>query len=125
MLEPLYRDVGRTQLHTLPLPRSGVRTCRPRGGRTTARCHVHSRRVSPANPATKRWLHVQLPGIARCGVKRLVRAVFGISGRVELGANGRVTCIVLNQAIRLAQRLLAALQTLASSAGVAVRLGET
>lgn len=73
----------------------------------------------------KRWLHEQLPGMARFGVKRLVRDVFGVSGRVEFAADGRVTRIVLNQANRLAQWLLPALQTLASSADVAVTLGET
>lgn len=73
----------------------------------------------------KRWLHRQLPGISRYGVKRLVRDVFGIGGQVELDADGQVTRIVLNQANRLSRWLLAALQTLASSASVAVTLGET
>jgi hypothetical protein len=73
----------------------------------------------------KRWLHQQLPGIAHYGVKRLVRDVFGIGGRIELAADGRVTRITLNQANRLSHWLLAALQTLASSADVTVSLGET
>jgi hypothetical protein len=73
----------------------------------------------------KRWLHTNLPGIARFGVKRLIRDVFGIGGQVELDANGRVTRIVLNRANRLSHRLLAALQALAASADVAVTLGET
>ena len=73
----------------------------------------------------KRWLHDHLPGIARYGVKRLVRAVFGIGGHVELDADGRVTRIGLNQANRLSRWLLAALQTLGSSADVTVSLGET
>lgn len=73
----------------------------------------------------KRWLHARLPGIARFGVKRLVRDVFGIGGRVERAADGRITCIVLNRANRLAHWLLAALQALAVSADVAVTLGET
>ncbi len=73
----------------------------------------------------KRWLHANLPGIARFGVKRLVRDVFGIGGRVELDADGHVTRIVLNQANRTARWLLTALQALVSSADVAVSLGET
>jgi hypothetical protein len=73
----------------------------------------------------KRWLHDQLPSIAHYGITRLVRDVFGIAGRVELDADGNVTRIVLNQANRLSRWLLAALQTLVSSAGVAVTLGET
>ncbi len=73
----------------------------------------------------KRWLQNQVPSIVRFGVKRLVRDIFGIGGQVELAADGRVTGIVLNQANHLAHRLLAALQTLASSAGVAVSLAET
>lgn len=73
----------------------------------------------------KRWLHHPLPTIARYGVKRFSRDVFGIGGRVELDANGQLTRIVLNQDNRLSRWLLAALQTLASSADVAVSLGET
>jgi Transposase DDE domain len=73
----------------------------------------------------KRWLHPQVPGIMRFGVKRLVRDVFGIGGLVRLDAHGQVTSIVLNQANRLSHWLLASLQTLASSADVAVSLGET
>jgi hypothetical protein len=73
----------------------------------------------------KRWLHVHLPGIARFGVKRLVRDVFGVGGQVQLAADGHVTGIVLNHANRLSRWLLAALQTLVSSAGVVVTLGET
>jgi hypothetical protein len=73
----------------------------------------------------KRWLHPHLPGIARFGVKRLVRDVFGVGGQVHLAADGQVSGIVLNQANRLARWLLPALQTLASSADVAVTLGET
>lgn len=73
----------------------------------------------------KRRLQDQLPRIGGYGVKRLVRDVFGSAGQVELETNGRVTGIVLNQANHLAHRLLAALQTLAASASVAVTLGET
>jgi Transposase DDE domain group 1 len=73
----------------------------------------------------KRWLQGPCPRLARFGVKRLVRDVFGIGGRVEFDAHGHVICIVLNQADRYAHWLLVALQTLASSADVAVRLGET
>jgi Transposase DDE domain group 1 len=73
----------------------------------------------------KRWLQGPCPRLARFGVKRLVRDVFGIGGRVELDPQGQVIRIVLNQADHCAHWLLAALQTLASSADVAVSLGET
>jgi hypothetical protein len=73
----------------------------------------------------KRWLHVQLPGIGRFGIKRLVRDVFGITGQVQFAADGQVTGIVLTQANRLACWLLAALQTLVSTANVTVTIGET
>jgi hypothetical protein len=73
----------------------------------------------------KRRLHEHVPGIARYGIKRLVRDIFGIGGQVALDAQGHVTAIVLNQANRLARWLLAALQALASSAQVTVTLGET
>lgn len=73
----------------------------------------------------KRWLRGACPRLARFGVKRLVRDVFGIGGQVELDADSHVTRIVLNQANRLSRWLLAALQALVSSADVTVTLGET
>jgi hypothetical protein len=73
----------------------------------------------------QRWLRVQLPGITRFGVKRLVRAVVGVGGWVELDADGHVTRIVLHQANRTARWLLAALQALVSKADVTGSLGET
>jgi hypothetical protein len=73
----------------------------------------------------KRWLHDHVPGIACIGVKRLVRDVFGVGGRVRLDAQGHVSSIVLNRANRLSHRLLVGLQMLASSAHVTVTLGET
>jgi hypothetical protein len=72
-----------------------------------------------------RWLHPQLPGSTRFGVKRLIRDVFGIGGLLRLNAHGQVTALVLNQANRLSPWLLASLQTLLASADVTVRLGET
>jgi hypothetical protein len=73
----------------------------------------------------KRWVLPLAPVIQRLGIKRLVRDVFGITGRVDVDREGHVRYILLNQANRLARHLLAALQALASSADVAVRLGET
>ena len=73
----------------------------------------------------KCWMLALAPAIRRLGIKRLVRDVFGITGRVTLDHDGHVRQIVLTQANRLARHLLAALQMLASSADVAVSLGET
>jgi hypothetical protein len=73
----------------------------------------------------KRWMAPRAPAIQHLGIKRLVRDVFGIGGRVQLAANGHVTGIVLNHANRTAHWLLAALQALVSSADVTVSLGET
>ena len=73
----------------------------------------------------KRWMLPLVPAIQRLGIKRLVRDVFGVTGRVEVDHEGHVRHIVLNQANRLARHLLAALQMLASSADVTVSLGET
>jgi hypothetical protein len=73
----------------------------------------------------KRWVVARAPAIQRLGIKRLVRDVFGINGRVHLDREGHVRQIVLNQANRLARHLLVALQALTSSADVAVSLGET
>jgi len=73
----------------------------------------------------KRWMLPATPTLQRLGIKRLVRDVFGITGRVEVDRAGHVRQIVLNQANRLATHLLVALQALAASADVAVTLGET
>jgi hypothetical protein len=73
----------------------------------------------------KGWLQAQCPRLARFGVKRLVRDVFGIGGRVELDPQGHIIRIVLNQADRCAHWLFLTLQSLASSADVVVSLGET
>jgi len=73
----------------------------------------------------KGWLQARCPRLARFGMKRLVRDIFGIGGRIDLDARGQVTQIVLNQANRTAGWLLDGLQTLASSADVTVSLGET
>jgi hypothetical protein len=51
--------------------------------------------------------------------------VFGIGGRVAIDAHGHVIHIILNHADRCAHWLFVTLQTLASSADVAVSLGET
>src|SRR5262245_27161032 len=73
----------------------------------------------------KRWLQPHVQGITRFGVKRLVRAVFGIGGLVQLDARGQVSGLVLNQANRLSRWLLTGLAVLASSAKVTSSLGET
>jgi hypothetical protein len=73
----------------------------------------------------KRWMLPLTPAIQRLGIKRLVRDVFGVTGRVAVDREGHVRQIVLTQANRLARHLLVALQVLASSADVAVTLGET
>jgi hypothetical protein len=73
----------------------------------------------------KRWMLPCVPAIQRLGIKRLVRDIFGITGRVEVDCEGHVRHIMLTQANRLAHHLLAALQALASSADVTVSLGET
>jgi hypothetical protein len=73
----------------------------------------------------KRWVVALAPAIQRLGIKRLVRDVFSITGCVHLDHEGHVRQIVLNRANRLARHVLIALQVLASSADVAVRLGET
>ena len=73
----------------------------------------------------KRWMLPAVPAIQRLGIKRLVRDVFGITGRVAVDREGHVRHIMLNQANRLAHHLLVALQALTCSADVAVSLGET
>jgi Transposase DDE domain len=73
----------------------------------------------------KRWMMPLAPALQRLGIKRLVRDVFGITGHVAVDHDGHVRQVVLNRANRLAAHLLIGLQSLASSADVAVSLGET
>jgi hypothetical protein len=73
----------------------------------------------------KRWMMPLAPALQRLGIKRLVRDVFGITGRVAVDCDGHVRQIMLTQANRLAAHLLIGLQSLASAGNVAVTLGET
>ncbi len=59
------------------------------------------------------------------GIHRLIRDVLGMGGTVEWDGSGRVGRITLNEADRLAHRLVTAFQTLAGAAHVVVSLGET
>ncbi len=71
------------------------------------------------------WVSSTVPHLRRYGLKRLVRDVWGIYGRVELDEHGHIQAIVLNQAHRVAQQLVAALQELVGREQVVVSLGET
>jgi hypothetical protein len=71
----------------------------------------------------KGWLMPAAP-LAKYGIARLVRDVWGILGRVEQDAYGRVRRIVLNERSRLAQHCLTAFQQLVTSTGVVVVLGK-
>ena len=73
---------------------------------------------------TRRWLAVSEPRLARYGVKRLVRDIFHINGRVLCDALGHVVEIILNPAAPLVRGLIAALQALLAPLHVVVRLGE-
>jgi hypothetical protein len=70
------------------------------------------------------WLAPHAPGIARYGVKRLVREVLGSSGQVLYGEGGPIQAVILNAADRLAQRLVPAWQALLPPQQLIVCLGE-
>ena len=71
------------------------------------------------------WLAPAAPQIAAFGLKRLVRDVGGINGLVEQTPDRRIQRIILNQANRLAQHLVTALQGLLLPGQAVVSLGET
>ena len=65
------------------------------------------------------------PKLARYGLKRLVRDIFHINGRVLCDALGHVVAIFLNPAAPLVRGLVAALQALLAPLHIAVSLGES
>lgn len=73
----------------------------------------------------KRWLVAEAPKLKRCGVLRLVRDLFTMSGRVEVGEAYTIRRITLNKAAPLARHCLKALQSLLKREHVRVILGET
>ncbi len=73
----------------------------------------------------RRWLAASEPKLAGYGIKRLVRDIFHINGRVLCNALGHVVEIILNPAAPLVHGLVAALHVLLAPLHVAVRLGES
>ncbi len=70
------------------------------------------------------WLREEQPKVRHYGIKRMVRDVLHISGRLVVDAVGHLVAIVLNQAAPLASGLVAALARLLAPAHIAVTLGE-
>jgi hypothetical protein len=71
----------------------------------------------------KEWLLPAVPRLAKYGVQRLVRDVWGILGRVEWTGERPVAGIRLTEANPLAAHLLPGLQQLVAATGVVVGLG--
>jgi hypothetical protein len=71
----------------------------------------------------RRWL--TSPQIQRCGILRMVRDVFHVSGLLRFDACGSVVAIVLNQEACLARSFLRPLQALLAPLHIVVSLGET
>ena len=71
------------------------------------------------------WMTPTHGKLSRYGLKRLVRDIFHISGRIICDALGHVVQIILNQAAPLVRELVAALQPLLRLAHIAITLGQT
>jgi len=71
----------------------------------------------------RRWL--TSPQIQRCGILRMVRDVFHISGLLRFDALTQLVEIVLNQDARLARSLIRPLRELLTPLHIVVNLGET
>jgi hypothetical protein len=71
----------------------------------------------------RRWL--SSPQIQRCGILRMVRDVFHVSGLLRFDAFGSVVAIVLNQEACLARSFIRPLQALLAPLHIVVSLGET
>jgi hypothetical protein len=71
------------------------------------------------------WLAPAQPRLARYGIKRLVRDIFHISGRIISDRQGHIVQIILNQAAPLVRGVAVAFQALLAPAHIAITLGET
>jgi len=71
----------------------------------------------------RHWLAV--PQVQQCGILRMVRDVFHVSGFLCFDACGSVVAIVLNQEARLARSLAQSLRALLTPLHIVVSLGET
>lgn len=71
------------------------------------------------------WLSAQPPSLRRYGLKRLVRDIFQIAGRIRWDATGQIVQIILNQAAPLVQGVVHAFQSLLAHVPIGIRLGET
>ena len=73
---------------------------------------------------SKRWLTPAAPRLASYGALRLVRDVMGISGLIELDAEGAITRIVLNRGAPLASYFAEAFSTILRPQRIAVGVGK-
>jgi len=71
----------------------------------------------------RHWLAV--PQVQQCGILRMVRDVFHVSGFLCFDAFGSIVAIVLNQDARLARLLAQSLRALLTPLHIVVSLGET
>ena len=71
----------------------------------------------------RQWL--TSPQIQRCGILRMVRDVFHISGLLRFDTMTQVVEIVLNQDAHLARLLIRPLRELLTPFNIVVNLGET
>jgi hypothetical protein len=73
----------------------------------------------------RRWLAPHEPKLRRYGLKRMVRDIFHISGRIVRNAHGRIVQIILNQAAPLVRGLARSLDVLLRPSRIAVNWGQT
>ena len=73
---------------------------------------------------SRAWLAPKAEKVKKLGVKRIIRDVFRVTGRIVLTKTGKVRKIVLDEADTLGRATASALAHLPSSEHVAVRLGE-
>jgi hypothetical protein len=72
----------------------------------------------------RRWLLPEQPKLRRYGIKRMVRDVLQVCGRVVVDDLGHLVAIILNQAAPLVRGLVAALARLLAPAHIVVSWGE-
>jgi hypothetical protein len=73
---------------------------------------------------SKSWIATQVEKITRIGIKRMVRDIFQVTGKVEFDTDNRIVRIVLNSASQWSRHLAKAFKSILMGHHIAINLDE-